>query len=357
MSRILAILLGVLLVVLVIYVGVRLRGGQIGSSTPQLNVDLQEIIPEVWQAHEDGLVRINIDGDTQQEWMLFYRYDDAQLGGVIYDAQNRPRGNDSIPIPEQTSAYLVPYRLLPDYTVPKTSGYLGNEDIDYRLAAADGDAENPNKEYLQVRGISRSIVNRFSLFWWIDKQLGYGGAHASTPGWFSMSYDHPYDWNKWDTGTPVIKSLWAWESQTDRSNFCRRAQWRLDEGEDPKLESHFVAFYDGDITFCSGKSPVDPAFPEAQVMAYLKDGKSNRWQNPSDPNIPQYRGATIKRITAPVVLDDHDKTSANEGMTVLVDVDFTYNDVSYSETWSVNMIRPKTTKDAVRWRIVDAVAR
>jgi len=160
MGRILAIILGVLLIIFIVFLGLRLRQERgplfnFGSTSSDLNINLEEIMPAEWQAYTNdqikGLVRVNIDAsvednvvvDAEDEWMLFYHYDlneakdTSQLGGVIYDAQNRPRGNESIAIPEQSSAYLVPYRLLPDYHLPKTNGYLGDDAVEFQQIAVE----------------------------------------------------------------------------------------------------------------------------------------------------------------------------------------------------------------------------
>jgi len=393
MGRILGfILIAVLLIFLVVF-GLRACGGQVPlfSSANQggnLNVDLEEIKPEEWLPYSydeiSGLVRVNIDTwqdgnewrDGEEEWLLFYHYDmDAgkntaysQLGGVIYDPQNRPRGDDSIAIPDQSPAYLVPYRLLPDYHLPKTGGYLGDDDIDYQQVTIDKKdmkSESPSANRLMVRGKYRGAFNRFAIFWWISEEQGYGAAYASTPGWFSLNKNNPNGWGNWLEGK-YIKTLWAWESMNNRSHLCRREQWKLEGDGYPEFVPRaatepIFAEYGGEITFCNTERPSEPAFPEAQVLAYLQDRDPKRLA-PVDPekqngkkvdlNIPNYDLLEVLAISEPEELNNG--KPPGQLPEVKVDVDFNTNEGWRTMTWTLQMISPKTIKEAVEWRIVAA---
>lgn len=380
MGRIFLIILGVLLIIFVVFLGMRLRQGHeplfsFGSQSGNLNVNLEEMKPDEWLPYTDdhikGLIRVNIDTrwdgeklqDEEEEWLLLYHYDldperaTSQLGGVIYDAQNRPRGNDSIAIPDQSSAYLVPYRLLPDYHLPKTSGYLGDDAVEYKQIAVDIKGVNPQSEKplvdrLMLRGKNREAFNRFSIFWWIDEETGYGTAYASTPGWFSLNQGNPSDWTGWEAGE-YIQELWAWEPRYDRSNLCRREQWLLSEEAYPQFVSRSdidptYAKYGGEVTFCNGQPPVEPAFPEAQVLAYLADWNPKRLDPTDNSAIPRYDKVEVLDISVPSEL--------NTGVPpeVKVDVNFNSNEGWRTMTWTVRMIHPETIKEAVKWRIISA---
>ncbi|RME82049.1 MAG: hypothetical protein D6775_11890 [Caldilineae bacterium] len=354
MGRFLALILGVLLVIFIVMLGLRLRRGNslMGSTQLPLNIDIKEILPAAWQP-EGELIRLNIDGDPESEWLVFYRYDDAQLGGIVYDAQNQPRGAESIPLTDQPPAYLVPYHLLPTYRAPYAIGYLGNQKVDYKQLAVtpytiDTQSGEPIPNRLLVRGFERGQVNRVSLFWWINETLGYGVAHARTYGWFSLSNKDPHDWQAWDQGV-VPEMLWAWEPQNDRSNLCRRVWWRLVSGETPLLDTHYEPFFSDDLTFCSGKPPADPAFPEAQVLAYLTDGKRDRLLPENAETLQQLLGdyipAYVQEITAPGILDQGDPPR------VQVDVAMTRDNAPLRTTWTVQMLPPKSIHEPVHWRI------
>lgn len=374
MLRIILIVLGVLFIILICVLGSQLRsqgesllGFSFSTGETDLNIDLKDIMPDEWIPYHTPLIRVNLDDDDGEEWLLLYRYDldqekkNGQIGGVIYDAQNSPRGDDSIPLPEQSPAYLIPYRLLPDYHQPKITGYLGNDDVEYQQLAVnvkETDAEgNPVRhDRLMVRGQSRGKTNRFSIFWWISEEQGYGAAHAYTPGWFSLKEGEPYNWDDWKAGE-YIQKLWAWEPQNDRSNLCRRALWKLSEESDPQFDRRFDAYYDGEIVFCLGTSPEEPAFPEAQVLAYLLDPKQDRWCNEPDCPLAQeatpegerlaYDEVEVLHLTAPPVLDH-----PPEQPLVQVEADFNSKEGWQSTLWTLVMIEPATIKDAVKWRIV-----
>ena len=366
MGRIFAIILGVLLIIFIVFLGLRLRQGKaplfdFGNQDANLNIDLDEILPDEWTPYRDeqikGLIRVNIDTDYEDEWLLFYQYDfgeNGPVGGVIYDAQNRPRGIDSIAIPDQSPAYLVPYRLLPDYHRPKTSGYLGDDAVESKQIAVDVTGENPRNQEplidrLMVRGKNRDRYNRFSIFWWIDEETGYGAAYAITPGWFSLSRDKPDDWAGWEANQ-YIQELWSWEPRYDRSNLCRREQWLLSEDMYPQFvsRSEREAQYDGEIIFCIGQLPDDPAFPEAQVLAYLEDWNPKRLHEQPRTEIPRYDKVEVLDISVPPELNNGDPPE------VKVDVDFNSNEGWRTMTWTVRMIQPDNSYEAVKWRIIAA---
>lgn len=324
-------------------------------------IDIDAIKPALWRVYGKGLFNLSIDDDEDNEWMLFYRYDGGNIGGIIYDPQTTPLGNENVPLPDRPATFVVPYRLLPDYQSFKATGYLGDDKVIYRTAVSDPQAEPIVVDRLLVRGIDHDRTTRFSVFWWIDEKHGYGGAHANTAGWFSLSHDRPDDWERWSDPIADITELWAWEPLHDRANLCRRVHWHLDNG-DPEhvlFTRHFVAGEAGDITFCHGQIPEDPAFPEAQVLAYLNDGDGKRlWQHDND-RFPRYENAVVSNIIAPPILDVVKPDEAFPGIPVRVevDVDFTVDGVAMATRWTVAMIRPETVRDTTHWRIVNVSLR
>ena len=77
--------------------------------------------PNTWQS-------INIDGDDAPEYLLFFTYDNDQVGAVIYDEQigsTQTTSPTPVPVPNQPSGLYVPYRLEPDYWAGAGSvGYI-----------------------------------------------------------------------------------------------------------------------------------------------------------------------------------------------------------------------------------------
>lgn len=354
---IVAFLAAVALVYYVISPNIDLRGAQNSDSRP-LNIDLQAIKPESWKPADKkgkGLIQISIDGDEASEWLFFYRDSNnaGQIGAVIYDAQNQPKGSQ-LEAPQQTPAYLIPYRLMPDYTPTKSAGYLGDDNTIYQTVfegapppTPESDKKQPVQrgDFLQVRGYNRNYTNRVAVFWWLDAQRGYGGALAYTPGWFSESKDEPHAWPQWeqeDTSKRKLeRTLWAWEPQTDRSNICRRVQWDL-VGDSAQNTMQYVAHYeDSDLMFCAGKTPDEPTFPEAQVLAYLLDHKSERWLPGASPLV--YHDVHVQHIDMPELSPNRTQTP--------VFVDFTSKEGVHHMVWMVTMLPPANLQDTIHWRI------
>ncbi len=366
MIRTLLAILGLIVAIAIFYLVFLSNRKPAPFATP-LNVNLNEIKPEQWKPYGDGLVLVNLDYDQDPEWLFFYRdeYTTGQIGGIIYDAQNRPRGDGSISIPSQVPVYLIPYKLLPDYLPGKSNGYLGDEAIDYKLVDAQRiltptptpppqTTPTPSPKTLRggrlmVRGHFRQRVNRFSVHWWQGPEVGYGSTLATTPGWFSLNGEDPGDWGKWAQSPKDIRTLWAWEPQIDRSNICQVAQWDL-IGDLQRMPPrwYFVAHYEEKkLRFCSSTIPSEPAFPEGQVLAYLLDGRANRWKEGVQP-VP-FSDVHVLRLTEPEILN-----VPPERPVVPVDVDFESNGVIHSMRWLVEMIPPTSIKDPVRWRIIQA---
>ena len=365
MLRTILAVIGIILAVAILYYFFVIRNDAMGvrvQNTKPLNIDLREIKPDEWESVTDeGLLKISIDGDKDIEWLFFYKDkgDTNQIGGLIYDAQNQPKGVTSMAASQQSPAYLIPYRLMPDYTHEKSAGYLGDSHIEYHAAsiATNKPDERPQESdvivgnRLLVSGFYNKAPNRLSVFWWTGPQQGYGGALAYTPGWFSLSDTNPHDWFKWAGGKnekEEVDNIYAWEPQMDRSNICRRATWRL-EGEQDDNSLHFVPDYaNSDLVFCRGGLPTEPAFPEAQVLAYLLDEKSDSRKNrlKEGASAPAFSGVEVKKINQPTITID---TAA-----VDVVVEFTADGTYHKMVWKVEMIPPESLKSSVHWRIVSA---
>ncbi len=363
--RKLVVLLGLgFIVVLVIIYGLPLLLPDLQlpllSGRDSRGIDIDTIKPAAWQRYGRNLVPLNIDEDEDQELILFYTYDGGNIGGVVYDPQTSPLGNESVPLPDQPSTFLVPYQLLPDYSYPKTNGYLGDDRIDYRTAVALPQYSPPRADRLLVRGFRNNNVTRFSVFWWLNENKGYGGAHAYTTGWFSLSYDRPHDWLLWKNKTANITELWAWEPMANRSNLCRRTYWTITESDVNDAGSRrFERTQPSDITFCNGVIPREPAFPEGQVLAYLHDADPQRLLQPENTRFPKYPGAVVDKITSPEWLSvESGNTDANRGdIFVNVDVDFLLDGNPYATRWTVIMLRPASIRETIHWRITNVALR
>lgn len=357
MTRIITAILVVVVVALFAVFVLRNYFGLFRDALPSLNIDIRAITPDSWQPGPGGLEDINIDGDPDIEYALFYTYDGGLWGGVIYDGQNQPRGDPNVTAPNQAPAYLVPYRLLPDYVSSKPSDYLGNDRVAWQdvYVRSDGDKAAPltvSRDRIQVRGDFRGRTTRFSAFWWLEDPRGYGGATTSTPGWFSLSRDKPDQWAAWAEEKPIIQ-LWAWEPLESRSNICRRVPVTLAGGEQVTPPGGF-ARNDAvaDLSFCSGDVPADPAYPEAQVLAWLLQPADNRLSS-SAMNVPRYTGAQVQRLSTPA-----DLSTQKDGRIVASgEVDFIADNLARRMQWSAEMLSPASIRDQVHWRILRLVPR
>lgn len=255
---------------------------------------LQQNLPEDWHLMTDnalvsGFQSVNIDGDEEFEYLLFYRYDAAPdtsngpIGGIIYDGQQDTsvyNPETSIPIPLQPLAFFVPYRLLPDWTPGKGQGYLGDSSVTWEMTPNDDPLIDFQPE-LVVIGSDAGGANRLSLFRWLGVTQGYGVSYfqgsfsVTTPGWEAGS----------DQRIDKVVTLDAF---TDRSKLCKRTEWTR-QGTSALFNPTPQT-----VVFCLGAVPEQPTYPEAVVLAWLmtRDAKfvmSEETQNqlvqlvPTDP--------------------------------------------------------------------------
>ena len=375
----LSIVLGLILFLAIILFGARgtlpFQLSIFGQAEPEppINLASEQIHPRLWKIISRKPDPINIDGDEDTEWLVFYRYDNGNIGGVVYDPQTVPLGMSSVPLPDQPATFLVPYQLLPDYQWYKDSGYLGDDDVEFRTADSMKGEAQPASDRLLVRGLRNNYVTRFSSFWWIDSKFGYGGSHISTRGWLSLSHEFPHDWQVWKDkrNFPDITTVWAWEPLGDRSYLCQRHRWQLNPNPDPdsgEAEGRFDYFAarfqrdaSNDITFCSGAVPEEPAYPEGQVLAYIHDAKRQRLVEAYQENelFPQFKGAIVEGISNPDL--PAPATLTSEPQTITVDVEVTLKRPEdaqpWTPVWTLIMIRPQNIQDTIQWRIANVAPR
>jgi hypothetical protein len=366
MVRTILAIIGIILAAAILYYIFFFNGGVFTvdrASTTPLNIDLQDIKPSTWEpVLKEGLLEISIDKDDDPEWLFLYRDKGStqQIGGVIYDAQNQPAPESGIEPSQLVSAYLVPYSLMPDYVRGKSEGYLADTTVYKKVVRVSPEEKKEDEEQkdkvlrgdrLQISGNFNNLPNRFSVFWWKDPQYGYGGTLAYTPGWFSLSETNPKDWPEWAGGenkdVTLVETLYAWEPQMDRSNICRQVNWTL-KGDQTSGGLQFVSDYPhSKLAFCAGGTPSEPAFPEAQVLAFLLDGQTSRWQQNS--GLVSYENVSVMQISEPEINRDSN--------IVDVFVDFTASDGEHRTVWQVQMTAPTSLKQSVHWRIVSVQER
>ena len=283
----------------------------------ELNIDLGMILPEEWKAVSTW-ESINIDADSEQEYLLFYRYDASTtadgegiggpIGAVIYDSQTpigMPEESDENTRPP--APWLQPYALLPNYWQGSGFGFVApprqtgrpewiavtreeHSETDNRYfevlaqqmptsvsgqAVSEGPGDLPPHDELIVFGGFSPIggPTYISVFWWSTLSEGYGSTQISAPGGL-----HVEEWDGAADRSPM-RTVRARYPQYDRSLLCKES--RFERRIDPNFTSegaYRAAIYYAEgprkLVFCYGV-PQSPFYPEAVVLAYLLQPDSN----------------------------------------------------------------------------------
>lgn len=279
---ILTIILIALVAILVLLLRQRGLLGSPASQQAQIPIELRNIIPSNWQVLDNQPQPCNLDDDQDNEWLVLYRYDittvsdvyaareskvsHSPIGGVVYDAQvNRlPQAPGNIAL--YRPAFLVPYKLLPDYYTGKGQGYLGETDVKfYPYAASQREGRRTptqcRAEELYFLGYSYlPLPTRFSIFRWRGPQLGYqgvhfvGDAHVDAPGATDKT-------TRVETVTTYNRLANHRSVLCEVKRFERRGE--LAELNFTEKTAEFT------IDFCFG-APNDPVYPEAVLIALLR---------------------------------------------------------------------------------------
>lgn len=328
----------------------------------QLPLPLEDLTPQDWrivtpEGSKRPLQTLSIDGDEEKEWLLFFNYDNAgdspgPIGGVIYDAQQDAAQYDPqtiIPFPYQPSAFLVPYRLLPDWREGKGQGYLGNAAVRYELTSLNPARKEEDTVFneLIVYGKAGGAVTRLSLFQWQGFQRGYGAVH------FVGSYNVSI--NDRGPGT-LARTITTLERLNERSNLCKKTVYRRTANtfEFPILEQPT-------IVFCQG-TPTAPTYPEAVVLAWLLSSN----QSAKDALVQEGQQGAVNAAAAAavgrVVSLTYESTAGSAGLgqgaesTAVVTskvVDAT--GVAREHRWTLTEKKPRVVKETARWLISQVI--
>lgn len=269
------------------------RGGQ-----PELNIDLSVILPAEWVAMEDWTT-INIDADSENEYLLFYTYDASKteegsaiagpIGAVIYDSQTPASVPPSAADAGPPAPWLQPYALMPSYWRGAGDGFVAPplaarpnafpvkrvlaEEIVNTYSETGASSTPPDNDELIVYGGSSPIggISHISVFWWINSQEGYGSTQIAAPGGLTVT--------KWDGGKErsPIREVRAYYPENNRSQLCREIVWSRYLDPEYSSASSFrpaVHYYPRPhrLIFCYG-IPATPFYPEGVVLAWLLDPK------------------------------------------------------------------------------------
>jgi hypothetical protein len=286
-------------------------GPQVLSTLPQGWTPMTFGTNTVLNRGATNWMTINIDNDLAVEYLLFFTYDNSQVGAIIYDQQTGATGvvsSTPVPAPNQPTGVYVPYQVEPSFwtrsETPDIVGYVAPpfttadqiriEQVE-RFATDDPNvpgAANPNPgsdvpptNELIIYGGTQVI----SVVWWRNTYNGYGIAQmAASAGLVPVTRE---------TGE-VLRPLEVVIGETPltgllaRSVLCREVRFaRQNAGEPPDIVEpvyQSAVRYgesDGGIVFCYD-TPPHPYYPEGVVLAYLRPpamAPPARGEQPVDP--------------------------------------------------------------------------
>lgn len=254
---------------------------------PAFPIPLATYVPMDWRyLTQDGdpleTQQVNIDADTEPEWLLFFYYDNVvdgsngPVGGVIYDAQQNAVPyfpGVTAPVPYQPSPFLVPYRLLPDWRPGKGQGYLADNNVAWEETKLNPDAERADE--LVVYGYGPPGITRLSIFWWEGATNGYAVKHFQGSHHIATPESGP------GSAAPVRKAI-TYDRMYDRSNLCMVSE-HFRTGNSHDFQTTAPA-----LQFCQGSVPAEPNYPEAVVLAWLLSGRTDLIE-PGQAKVDQVR--------------------------------------------------------------------
>ncbi|MCS6844636.1 MAG: hypothetical protein NZ528_10020 [Caldilineales bacterium] len=327
----------------------------------QLPIPMDDLLPTGWRVHRpEGkrqvLQPLSIDGDSEQEWLLFYHFDNVEggangpIGGIIYDAQQDAARYDPqtvIPFPYQPSAFLVPYRLLPDWRFGKGQGYLGNDAVQFEVVSAvtPRRGEESTGQELVVFGKQRGAVTRVSIFRWVSPQEGYASVH--------FVGSHRVEIGPREALT-LVREVTTFDMLSERSNLCKRTTYQR-QGD--ALTFNVVS--PPAIVFCQG-TPAEPTYPEAVVLAWLLNSPGaarNALVAPGREGQVNAAGpASVLRVlsltydSTAMTLDVGQDAVSRMAVQTTVEVPGPGRRVY---RWTLQERKPQAVRDTSRWLILD----
>jgi hypothetical protein len=238
---------------------------------------------------------INIDDDAATEYLLYFSYDNGQVGAIIYDQQTGSSGvvnTTPVPAPIQPTGAFVSYQVEPSYwtrgDAPDTVGFIAPPFTDaqtLRLVPVQrfppGDANgagtaNPNPPAdapLTNEAIIYGGSTVVTVLWWRNAFNGYGITQMAATG--GMQAEPPV------TGD-VTRPLQAVTGQTPetgllaRSVLCRAKAYVRTNANEPAdviapIYQSAVRYVESDLglRFCFDP-PAYPYYPEGVVLAFLR---------------------------------------------------------------------------------------
>jgi hypothetical protein len=256
------------------------------EETP-LELNFAQILPAGWKA-VDTWHEVSIDGDRADEYLLLFRYDNGQVGAVIYDSQIGSVGASAAPTatsgmvaaPLPSFGYFRPYALFPSawaYTYGGTAGQ--------GFVARPADAETV-AIYTVARGAARGapavsppteLVLRggethLTFVWWKNEVEGYGVTQLVAPGGF-----RGVDWARYARAPdPLVDlvGLYPLEDYRARSLLCHKTAYHRLTVAPAGTATPLIDFAPADegLDFCYTPIPDHPFYPEGVALRYLLGG-------------------------------------------------------------------------------------
>jgi hypothetical protein len=295
-------------------------GPQVLNTLPQGWTPVTFGTDTLFNRNATNWIPINIDDDLTTEYLLFFTYDNSQVGAMIYDQQIGSTGvvNVSpVPAPNQPAGAYIPYQVEPSYwqrsDAPDTVGYVappntgpqaisvvevqrypdGEPNMAGTANPEPGDEVPLTNEAIIYGGNSTYGGNSvITVLWWRNSYNGYGIAQMAASGGLTPVAPVPPPEEGVLRPLQRVDGLVPLTGLLERSVMCRKIEYmRADAGEPPDVIEpiyqsavRYVAS-DGGIVFCYG-APAYPYYPEGVVLAYLRPppaGAPDDGVEPADP--------------------------------------------------------------------------
>lgn len=264
---------------------------------------IQDTLPAGWEPVTFGgsglfsskttWIPVNIDNDSPEEYLLYFKYDNQQIGAVIYKELLDSAGSSvlsatPIPAPNQPSSTFIPYRLEPSYWLGSGSaGYVADPDTPPEqiitksvqrapVSGLDSSAtvtptqDSPAVKELVIFG-GKTLL---TVAWWQNSYNGYGVTQVrARAGLVNPQYQDG------DEERPLVSiiGLDPLPDPLGRSVMCRQARYvRSPAPEEPTtLPNPYASAIrylptDEGIVFCLTPLPGYPFYPEGVALAFLR---------------------------------------------------------------------------------------
>lgn len=283
-----------------------------GPSAEQQGPELLNTLPNEWTPlsfEGNGFMpqstmwqTVNIDDDEILEYLLFFRYDNSQVGAVIYDQQVTPPGSPNpaaLPAISQSTGLYVPYRIAPGYW-PGAGyiGYIAPPNTAPRQIRFDELSRGPVEDATESAAApGKELVIRvgtvMTVAWWRGVDSGYGITQVAADGGL-VNYIHLND-----DPTQVITTVTGLRplgAVLARSYLCRETLYRRRELAVPYPEidvtdTQAVQYEQEDrgLAFCASP-PSYPFYPEGVVLGYLRP-EDRQDPGKTEADLAAYRNA------------------------------------------------------------------